>query len=210
MSMQSVNLYLPELRERQEWLTANTLVILLLGFVVIMFGSSMMMQSNLEDYQKQVELIEAQKKASEERIAKITAKARSVNAFQLDKKLNQLRRSVLAREQIGQIIQGQNLGNEAGFSASMLGLARQSYDTISLQRFRISRGGTFVEMKGLTRNVKDVPLYLQGLQQEPSFLAAQFGLLSITGSKINSRQHEFALGFDSLYQLASEQDGGKR
>ncbi len=203
MNMQRVNLYLPELRDKKEWLTANTTALSTLGFSALMILAVFLIEYGLVDYEAKVELVESQKIASEKRIARIKNMPRA-NTIQFDRKLLSLTRKVRARERIGQIILGQNLGNEAGFSASLSDLSRHAINSISLQQIRISRGGDFVEMRGITKTVEDVPIYLQRLRGEKSFSDSRFGLMSVAKSTNSFSQHKFALGFDSIYQLALE------
>ncbi|MFT5082906.1 MAG: hypothetical protein ACI9Y1_000942 [Lentisphaeria bacterium] len=206
MTMQRVNLYRPELRPKKEWITANTLVAVVLGFVLIISASVYLQNRNLVNYEKQVAFLEAQKLATQNRIDFIRAEVSPKNSKDIDANIEKLQRTIKAREQVSQIIQGQNLGNEAGFSESMNALARQSLASVSLARFRISRGGSYVEIEGETRTPGDVPKYVQYLLREPSFVGVQFGLLSMAEGVNNSR-HKFSIGFDSVYQLASKKGG---
>lgn len=205
--MQQLNLYRPELRPKAEWLTASTLAITCVGFVVIMSLVVMAVNNHAKEYEQQVVAIESQKEAMAERIKRIQDQPRVVNSLQLERQIINLKAGIAARESIGQIIQGQNLGNETGFSESLNGLARQSFSSVSLQRIRLSRGGEFVELLGVTRTPQDVPRFLQGLQTENSFKTSQFGLLSVSKKAANAREHEFAYGFDSLYKLVQ---GGQK
>lgn len=207
MSMQRINLYLPELRVKKEWLTADTIALSALGFTALMILASVLIKNGLKDYEEQVRLIENQKIAAEERVLRIKNMPRAANSMQFDRRLNQLRRAVAARQQIGQIIEGQNLGNESGFAASMQHMAMHAFSSISLEHIRISRGGTFVEMSGVSKTIEDVPLYLQKLRKEDSFIAAQFGLMSVKRDAKGKGIHEFSLGFESVYRVASELGG---
>ncbi len=206
MSMQRVNLYLPELRVKKEWLTANTIALSVVGFCLLMVVAVVFTKQGLKDYEEKVAFIENQQKGAETRVNRIKNMSRTVNSFQLDRRLSKLKRSVVAREQIGQIIQGQNLGNEAGFAMSMNRFAKHSLSSISLDNIRISRGGNFVEMTGVARKIEDVPLFIQLLRQEESFADVQFGLLSAAKNQKRSGQHQFALGFESVYRLAFDGD----
>ncbi len=204
MSMQQVNLYLPELRPRKMWLTANSIALSVVGFICLMTISVLVVKRGLVVYEARVVALETQARSAEQRVVSFRAKVRPVNSLQYDRKLAHLKQSVAAREQIGLIIQGQNLGNAVGFSEPMLSLARQSLDSVSLQHIRISRGGAFIELKGLTRSAQDVPRYVHKLQREDSLKGSQFGLLSLSHSAGRQDVHQFALGFDSVYQLAKE------
>lgn len=205
MSMQQVNLYLPELRPKKEWLTANTVASSLLGFAFLMSASLYLISSNLKEYEAKIVLIEKQKEIIEIRVNHIQSSPHNINMVALEQTEKKLKKKVMAREQIGDLIQGQNLGNELGFSGAMLGFARQSFPSISLQHIRISRGGAFVELKGTTNIVENIPSFIGKLKNEPNFTESRFGLMSVVNAK-NSSLHDFALGFDSVYQLAAQED----
>lgn len=207
-TMQRVNLYRPELRPKKEWLTAQSIALSTVGFTLLLALSVILINKGITDLERYVATMEKQKVDTEARVARIKNMPRAGNVFQIDRRLKQLKRAVLAREQIGQIIQGQNLGNEAGFSGAMNSLARNAFDTISLEHIRISRGGSFVEMKGVTRSAEDVPLYLARLKKEDSFMGAQFGLLSVGENNTRRSAHVFSLGLDSVYKVASQENGG--
>jgi len=203
MSMQQVNLYLPGLRPKKEWLTANSIALSTLGFVCIMMLAVFFLKRGLAEYERRVVSLENYTESSKQRVKGFHEKTRPTSSLSFDRKLTELKKSIAAREQIGQIIQGQNLGNEFGFSTHFQGLARQALSSISLQHIKISRGGKFVELTGLTQSTQDVPLYMQNLRSENSFRGSQFGLLSVSSNPSIKNVHRFAFGFDSVYQVAT-------
>ncbi len=202
MSMQLVNLYVPELKPKKEWLTADSIALVAIGFAILLVLAIVFMQRHLEEYEREIVLLEQQRSGIEARLNRIKTMPRSINSRQIDRKLTMLKNSIAQREQIGSIIEGQNLGNELGFSQYMLGVSRQSLETLSLNRIRLSRGGSFVELKGLTSNAEDVPRFIENLQTEESFRDSQFGLMSVAETS-RLLSHEFAFGFGSVF-LASE------
>lgn len=204
MKMQQVNLYLPELQPKKEWLTANTIVLTLLGFILLTAISTYYSGKEIKRYEARIELIEKQKEIIEFRIKEVQSTPRAININALEQTKKKLTKQVMAREQIGNLIQGQNLGNELGFSRAMTGFSRQSFPSVSLQHIRISRGGSFIELKGKTNVVENIPNFVRNLKKETSFHDAQFGLLSIVNVE-SSSLHDFTLGFESVYQLATQE-----
>lgn len=204
MKMQLVNLYVPELRSKKEWLTADSIALTSLGFIFLIVFAFVFMKRDLKSYEEKIVFLEQQKTGIEARVKYIKEMPRPVDSRQIDKTLTALKKSIHSREQIGSIIEGQNLGNESGFSDHMIGFARQSMPTLSLNRIRVSRGGSFIELKGVTTSAEDVPSFIENLQSETSFSASQFGLMSVVNDPRTSF-HEFALGFDSVF-LASEEE----
>jgi len=205
MTMQNVNLFLPELRPKHEWLTLNSLLASAIGFAIMLGYTAFQFKQNIQQHQWQIARIEEQKSATQVRIQKILSRPRLGNSKNLEQRLHALKRNILAREKIGQIIIGQNLGNETGFSSSLHALAKHSTETVTLEHFRISRGGSFIEVKGETLKPKDIPLFLQRLQQEQSFVATEFGPLAVQRSRINNDRHSFAMGFDDSYPLLQKE-----
>lgn len=204
--MQQVNLYLPELRPKREWLTANTVALSCIGFVVLLVVASVLMHAELKNYNRQVTLIEDQVEDVKARVEKIKNIPRPISAVELDRRIATLRSAAKRRERIGDIIEVQNLGNDAGFSEPLLAFSRQVLPSIALQHIRISRGGAFVELKGETTAPQDIPTYLQRLQTEDSLSDSQFGLLSTAQKSSQANVHQFALGFESLHQLNQRQE----
>ena len=198
MSMQQVNLYLPELRPKKEWLTASTVLFSSVGLVLLLILSTVIGQSNLKTFEQQVIDLENQKVVTQEQITKIKSAPRVSDELQLNEKLSELKVAIKSRKKIGRIIQVQNLGNEKGFSLVMDGLARQSSGSLALSRIRFSKGGAVLEMQGQARTPESVPAYLQDLQSEPSFKNVHFGLLSLATTE-KASIHDFTLGFQPVY-----------
>ena len=203
MKMQQVNLYLPELRPRREWLTLQTVAISLVVYFFVMLLTLKVSSDDVENLQQIVKAKEDAKVASEQRLEKYRTMSKSINVARMDQEIAQLRAEVAARQQIRSVIEGQRLGNEAGFSENLKGLARHSLSTIALKRIRLSHGGDYVELQGETLSPDDIAYYIELLQKEKSFAFSRFGSLSLGKSKKTSR-HDFALGFDSMYQVAIE------
>lgn len=199
--MQQINLYLPELREKKEWLTANTMVCSTIGFVLLMSVAVIALRYELEGIERSVITVESQKVAIQGRVDQIRTTPRHMDSKQLERRLLRLRRSLAQRKRLGETISGQSLGNEQGFSEQLLSIASQSIRSISLSQIKLSTGGQYLEVRGKTKKPSDVPLYIQKLQQEPSFNEVRFGLVSV--QKTSSRRvHDFSLGFESVYDVA--------
>ena len=86
------------------------------------------------------------------------------------------------------IISRQDLGNTVGFSAQVKALARQSLDTLALERISLQRGGNYVEFSGTARSADQIPIYLQRLRSEASFANVNFGVLRVERAD-NSNGH---------------------
>lgn len=198
--MQQVNLYLPGLRPKNEWLTANTIVFSAIGLTVMLALIQIITASSLKNFESNVVVIENQQVASAARVEKQKSSPLSSNRIVLEQRIDQLRVAIKSREFVGVIIEDQNLGNSEGFAAAMTGLARQSSDSIALSHIRFSAGGSAVELAGEIKKPEDIPLYLQRIQTEKSFFHSRFGLLSVAQEKNSHTGHKFSLGFESLFE----------
>ncbi|WP_185231607.1 PilN domain-containing protein [Teredinibacter franksiae] len=204
MSLQQVNLYLPEFRTKREWLTASSLLASFVGIIAIYVIFYFVAVANLASLEKQTVALENRQLAAQKQMEKFKAQSRPFKNDQVELQLNYLRTALIGRQQVEKIIEWQNLGNSEGFSTAFQGLARQSFDSISLQKFSMSprlRGGQLLQVKGVTEQPEDIATYIQQLRQEPTFAHVNFGLLSVAADK-NSTYHLFTLGYDSVYRLA--------
>ena len=204
MSMQEINLYLPEFRPKKEYFSANFTVASSVVFVVVLVFIFFSAKYSNDKFQASVEQLENQAVASSERITEIKSRSPSTNALQLEKRILQLNESIEGRKQVGQIIEWQNLGNAEGFAGVMNGLARHSSTSFALSRIRISAGGKLIELAGETRKAESIPQYLQDLHEEKSFEQIRFGLLSMNSKSSDRSTHKFSLGFETVYDLADE------
>ncbi len=204
MSLQQVNLYLPEYRPKKEWLSVSSLALLTVCTVVMFTAFHLLSAHNLRTLQQQVNELEDRQLLAEKQVEKLKARAKPFRNNQLDSELRLLRAALKSRQQVEQIIENQNLGNSEGFSAAMEGMARQSLGSIALQRILLSEGGKFLQMSGVTQQPETVATYIQKLQQEASFKYTRFGLFSV-GKLTSKSAHSFSLGFESVYDVALEE-----
>lgn len=205
MPMQQVNLYLPEFRPKKEWLTLQNVTIAFGVYFVLLVVAYQVAQTDLENLEATLASKEDVIVRSEERLQKYNEMTKSINVVRIDEEIAQLRAEVLQRQHVSSVIEGQQLGNESGFSAQLMGLSRQSFNSIALERFRLSRGGAYLEMQGVTKSPSDVAFYVEKLRTEASFERVGLGALSV-GESEKSSDYSFALGFDSMYQAALKRE----
>lgn len=201
MSMQQINLYLPELQPKKVSFSLSFCVAASLFSLIALFAIQYIANTSLVELKANVETLENQRVATGERLSKIKSKALSSSAFILDKRIIELRKQIQDRQTVEKIIEWQNLGNEEGFALVMEGLARHSNNKFSLEKIRLSAGGKTLELAGETRNAEEIPLYLQALQSEKSLANTRFGLLSMG---VEKSVKKFSLGFETVYKLAGE------
>lgn len=177
--MQQINLYRPEFRPSHEPLRA---VHMLWGVValILLLGvySGFTNQGNAR---LQQELADEQALLASQQLTlqKISLQQTRNQPAQLDAEIDALRQDIGRRQQILALITDQDFGNTAGFSAHIQAMARQSLETLALERFSLKSGGNYVELAGKTREPDQVPLYLQRLRAEDSFSKVRFGVLNV-------------------------------
>lgn len=197
--MQQINLYVPELRPKKEWMTAKTLLTLVVGFSVLMLFSVLINRHQLSNYQLQVERLEHQKLLGERSLAEIKSKNPSQVGAKLDLEVQDLRARVHQRIQVSDLIGRQNLGNNRGYSQRMTALANEVPDSMSLYQFRFSQGEAFVEMQGESKQAAPIVEIVSELKQGAEFGSAIFGTLSIHEQSQKNR-FRFSYGFDPLFE----------
>lgn len=199
--MQEINLYVPELQPRELSFSANFCLYASVILIVVLCGIQFIASSSLANLQRNVETLENQRAASSERVAQIKTSSIYASSVLLDQHILELRSQIRDRQNVGKIIEWQNLGNEEGFAHVLESLARHSSHEFSLQRIRLSAGGNHLEFSGETRRAEAIPLYLQALQTDTNMAQTRFGLLSMGGEQDIK---QFSLGFDTVYKLAGD------
>lgn len=206
--MQQINLYTPELRPQRDWLNAQIAGSITLAFIVLMLAMQLTngwQANSLENraQQQQQTLAELQARVDKLQPANVAATDQV-----LEKTIADLEKAIAVRQKVGRIISGQNMGNSRGFHASLQALARESRADLALERFTLSRGGNYVEMRGKARTAEAVPLYLQRLKGAQVFGQTRFGLLSVSSEQSQGGTLDFALGYDNVYKPTTA--GGRR
>lgn len=203
--MQQINLYLPELRPRTNWLSLSTLVFVCVFAVVCMVGFYVYGMHHQAKFLFEIEAIEAEQQHHNARVSQLQTSVHPVNSAQLDARIGELEQHIQHRLALGRVIEGQNLGNTQGYSAALNAMARLSLTSISLERIRFSSGAKIIEFSGLCSTADDVPLYLRSLQRQEAFSGSQFGLLSLSELSSNNllaaaKIYTFSVGFDDVFK----------
>lgn len=212
--MQQINLYVPELRPSTHWLTLH--VIMLVAFIsFILMGVFYLFSVKQQDkLRAEIEIMEAQQEITNQGMEKFQSSVRPINSSQLDARIAELKTHITYRLALGQVIEGQNLGNERGYSEALLAMARHSLPSLSLQHIRFSQGAALSEFSGVCQTSDDVPRYIRTLQNQNAFALTQFGLLSImhlestaNASDTLSGVHKFSVGFDNVFTQYASKEG---
>lgn len=189
---QEVNLYLPHLQPKVDYLAPGVVVRGLAALLLIMVATAcfdvvqnIQLQQQLDDERMQVDQLADQIEAVKEQLPES-------QAARLDKEIQQLGREVKRRKAISRLIDGQSIGNTDGFSEQLQSLARESSAQLALTGFEFSSGGDVVSLQGETRHPESVPYYVARLRDSDSFSNSLFGTLSIEREENTSRM-QFSL-----------------
>ena len=197
--MQSVNLYLPELRPSREWLTASSLIILSIGFVFLLSIGAVMGHVKLNKFESSIVELEKRQLETQQRLSVLKTKAGAGNIDKLDREIKRLRQLLSNRARINDVILDQSLGNQEGYSSPLESIAMFSNDHIALQRFRLSQGDSIIEMAGETNKPAELARFVDNLSQQPSLSGSRFGSLTVVEKRSHSNRFDFSLGFEALF-----------
>ncbi len=176
---QEVNLYLPEFRRSRDLFCAARAAALVAVFCLVLVLVQIGLQWSDRSAQQSLRTAQQQLQSLQQRVAALRLAQPHSQHRQLQRQVADLQRQLQQGRRVSELIEAQNLGNSAGFSAQLRGMARQVPADLSLSRFRLSRGGGLVELQGRARRAEAVPRYLQRLHAEESFRKASFGTMVI-------------------------------
>jgi hypothetical protein len=210
--MQQINLYLPEFRPNREPLRSVHMLWAAVGIIVLLVLFSLYSTYRNSQLRHQVAAEQNAVQEAQAQLLKLSAQQPQNMRAQLEVEIQQLQSGRDRRQQILAVISSQNLGNDTGFSAQLQTLARQSLDTLALEKFSLQQGGNYVELSGTTRTADQVPLYLQRLRSEQSFAPVRFGVMRIERGENSAAPLVFQLAKaeDDKKSAAGNSVGGAR
>ena len=197
--MQQVNLYLPEFRPRQEWITARALALTALGVILVMVFSALLAKTRLDRYEQTILVLEQQQEQARARVEAIKSRANPGDAASLDAQMARLRESINTRLVVSDLIAGQSLGFDRGYSARLGVFAETVPEGFALDQFRFSGGAAKIELRGHSRNAANIAQFVAQLKNSEAFEEATFGRLSVAESKIGQSVFSFSYGFEPVF-----------
>lgn len=177
---QSVNLYLPEFRRKPEWLTALRMVQatgLVMLLLVLGAAWEYWQLFSLEKEWQGAEALRLEAVASTAALrASFGTQAPDQSVVEQNARLEA---ALKEKNAILGFMDGNDLGNTAGFSSFLTDLARYHVQGLSLKSISLSQNGRMVALSGEVARAELVPLYLQNLNQGESFRGLSFHALQI-------------------------------
>jgi len=177
---QQINLLLPELRPRFDWLSLPVvLAVALLGLLVIIvttgFVSQRVSQLTVQEAQLKTRLQALQQQTKEMGVA---LGARKGDAT-LPERIEELRLAVEQRQDAMKALGQGRVPGEAGFAEVMRGFSRQIVEGVWLTGFSLS--GKNIEIRGRLTEPSLLPTYIKRLNGESAFAGRRFEALDMKG-----------------------------
>ncbi len=189
--MQSVNLYVPELRPKKDPLCAEYSVAGVLVLIVMILGLYGFESSALKDQKEKLDRLEAKLSGLKVEASKLKKKPAADLKINLEQEIAATRKSIKNRLQIEDLLTGKNMGNTKGFAPYFFDLSQQTPDSVSIRRVSIFESGARAGINGVSSSASDIPLLVNRLQATQSFSKTTFGKMIIWQS--NGYQ-KFAIG----------------
>jgi hypothetical protein len=178
--LQSVNLYLPEFRQKRHWLDAVRMLQLVVATVLVLVLASGWDYWQLSQARAGLAVREQQRQAALAATAALRAEYGDQSAdLSLQETIERFEQDLRAKETLLQFLQGSDLGNAEGFSEYLADLSRFHLQGLSLQSIQLADGGRSVVLGGQVLQTELVPLYLQNLNKGGSFSGKNFETLNI-------------------------------
>lgn len=194
MNRQEVNLYTIDFhRGDQPFSFRMTVIAVAVLFVVLLFVNGYatwdMMQKKQEMAATTLEL-----STVTDRVAELKNTRPLSQRVAIQREIDELVEKFDKRNNLMDVIGGQKMGNGEGFSLYLQALSRQALSGVSLTKFSILQGGSYVELAGWTVKPGSVPYYLNRLRDEKVFEQVKFGVLAIRKDERHNNKLYFSLG----------------
>jgi len=197
-AVQQINLYLPEIRPRQDLVTArrtlSTLVVLLvLMGLVSAFGywQRSSLQSELATLQAHV----AEQSARTQQIERDVASRATDQA--LVREMNTREQRLAQAQELYEFMRTTNLGNMTGFSAQLMDMSRASFPGLWLTSFTIRGNADYVSLQGYAEDAAMLPDFVSRLGMGRSEIRNRnFGRMStlrLIGDEGTAETYQFVL-----------------
>ena len=179
---QQINLYETRLRPRHELATARNLAFATLLVLVLMVALSWWVRGEASGKSEVSAGLQKQLTSEQEQLTDLTkAIGQRKISPALASELEVAKTMLAARNEVMAVLDSGKLGNTTGFSAFMMGFARQSQTDLWLTGFSVTAGGEEIEIRGRLLDPAKLPVYMQRLRNEPVFQGRRFAALEMHG-----------------------------
>lgn len=174
-----INLYHPRFLKVHDWLTLNNLALaaaILFGVLGVMM---LVAHHDLSLQQSRASAVTSELEAVKLALDQANQLASRPADPQLAAEVNHAQAALARREEIARLLESGAVGNSGGFSAYLLGFARQVPAGLWLTGLTLGAGGSDMEIRGSTFDEKIVPDYIRRLGSEKIFQGRQFSALTL-------------------------------
>lgn len=179
MIEQRINLYQERFHEKRLWLSARQSALALAVLIVVIAGSSFVLQRDLEQARRENLAIEADRERLGAELDAANAElARLLKDSQLDVEIENAARQVSARKKVLDFIGANRFGSGEGFSDYLVALSRLQVDDIWLSQIRLAED--YLRIRGSSLSAEEVPLYFDRFSDEPVFRGNRFDLFELS------------------------------
>ncbi|MDX1452181.1 MAG: hypothetical protein R3183_06450 [Oleiphilaceae bacterium] len=210
--MQQVNLYTEEFQPRKVKLPLEQIILLTVVTAIILAGVSVLLNQSLANLQQDVQERQQQADTMRQRVSVMESKAATlVRDESLVLANERLAQQLAARRQMIEVLDKVVVKDDAGYSATLIALARQRVEGLWLTRILLGAAGKNMTLEGATTKADAVPQYLQNLREETSFIGRTFTLFDLNASDTKSGALSFrlrSLGEGNETGLLVSKDGG--
>jgi hypothetical protein len=194
-AIQQVNLYLPELRARRDWVTAHgsvqgIAVLLAVVLLVSVFNAwqRAVVRSDLAELQA---LVSTQATRTEQVERDVAARATDQV---LVSEMNTRELRIAQSRELYNFMSTSNLGNLNGFSPHLMDFSRASFPGLWITGFNIQGNAQSVSLRGSALEAAMLPDYVSRLAMGQSEISnKRFSRLSTTRSETEEELYEFVL-----------------
>lgn len=177
--MQQVNLYLPELRPKTDYLSTRNALCLIAVFLLVLLLDYGLTVRTVNKLQNALHDVQRQNVELQDNIARMDIQPQDQRKKNLETRIAQSRRTLGNHRRLIDVLRGETLGNNRGFSQKIETLAALSHDGLSLQRLALTDGGRELHLTGRSRTTEQIPVYLNSLRMHDAFADTGFGELNI-------------------------------
>jgi len=180
---QQINLYLPAIRKKKDWLSVPNMGLMVGLFVAVLLITSLAKVAGSYGLKSDVEQLQAQVNEA------INRSNALVDSYGVQSEDPQLASEVVALEEnlngkkaLLSFLDGRDIGNTDGFSEYFADLARYHIKGLRLTSINLRNGGESVFLRGEVSRAENVPLYIQSLRNGDSYSGKNFETLRITNT----------------------------
>lgn len=177
--MQQINLYVPELRPRTDYLSAGKCVSAALVLVLVLAAVSLKMVLAEGSLTAEVARLEQSSQELQAELEKLKRPPDQAVQKQLERQIEAARAGLANRQRLVEVLDGETLGNTRGFSEQVTALSNLLPAGLSLDYFGLANGGRYLNLKGQSYEANTVAAFLAKLRRHNVFFETKFGELNV-------------------------------